>query len=63
MIPILKRFAACWLMRRIAAKRTKNSKKPEKVRKNIELLFGNLPRIELFARQKTDGWDVWGNEV
>jgi len=21
------------------------------------------PRIELFARQKTDGWDVWGNEV
>ena len=21
------------------------------------------PRIELFARQKTEGWDVWGNEV
>ena len=21
------------------------------------------PRIELFAREKTDGWDVWGNEV
>jgi N6-adenosine-specific RNA methylase IME4 len=19
--------------------------------------------IELFAREKTDGWDVWGNEV
>jgi site-specific DNA-methyltransferase (adenine-specific) len=26
-------------------------------------LVGDLPRIELFARQKTDGWDVWGNEV
>ena len=24
---------------------------------------GNLPRIELFARTKTEGWDVWGNEV
>ncbi len=24
---------------------------------------GNLPRIELFARQKVEGWDVWGNEV
>ena len=21
------------------------------------------PRIELFARQATPGWDVWGNEV
>ena len=21
------------------------------------------PRIELFARRKRDGWDVWGNEV
>jgi len=24
---------------------------------------GDLPRIELFARQKVDGWDCWGNEV
>ena len=40
-----------------------HSQKPEQVRKNIELLFGDLPRIELFARQKTEGWDVWGNEV
>lgn len=26
-------------------------------------LMGDLPRIELFARSKADGWDVWGNEV
>lgn len=26
-------------------------------------LVGDLPRVELFARQKTDGWDSWGNEV
>ena len=47
----------------VFAERTKHSKKPEEVRNRIELLFGNLPRIELFARQKTDGWDAWGNEV
>ena len=23
----------------------------------------DAPRIELFARQETEGWDVWGNEV
>ena len=23
----------------------------------------DLPKIELFARHKTEGWDVWGNEV
>ena len=26
-------------------------------------LAGDLPRVELFARQKAPGWDVWGNEV
>ena len=41
----------------------KHSKKPDEVRTRIVKLMGNLPRIELFARQKTDGWDVWGNEV
>ena len=30
---------------------------------NIVTLMGDLPRIELFARQPTTGWDVWGNEV
>jgi len=43
--------------------KTKHSEKPQEVRKRIIELMGNLPRIELFARQKTDGWDVWGNEV
>ena len=23
----------------------------------------DLPRVELFAREKTEGWDAWGNEV
>jgi len=41
----------------------RHSKKPDITRTNIIKLMGNLPRIELFARQKTEGWDVWGNEV
>ena len=41
----------------------KHSKKPDEVKRRIVELMGDLSRIELFARQKTDGWDVWGNEV
>ncbi len=40
-----------------------HSKKPDITRDKIVELAGNLPRIELFARRKTLGWDVWGNEV
>ena len=40
-----------------------HSKKPDEVRNRIVELCGDLPRIELFAREKTSGWDVWGNEV
>lgn len=40
-----------------------HSKKPDCVRGKIVELIGDLPRIELFARQKTEGWDVWGDEV
>lgn len=40
-----------------------HSKKPDIVRDKIVALAGDVPRIELFARQATPGWDVWGNEV
>lgn len=40
-----------------------HSKKPDIVRDKIIELAGDVPRIELFARQETPGWDVWGNEV
>ncbi len=40
-----------------------HSKKPDIVRNKIVELMGDIPRIELFARSKTKGWDVWGNEV
>ena len=41
----------------------KHSQKPYETREKIVALMGDLPRIELFAREKTLGWDVWGNEV
>lgn len=41
----------------------RHSKKPDETRKRIVDLMGDLPRIELFARNTTPGWDVWGNEV
>ena len=40
-----------------------HSKKPDITRDKIAELMGDLPRVELFARQATPGWDVWGNEV
>lgn len=43
--------------------RLEHSHKPNEIRNRIVQLYGNLPRIELFARQKTEGWDVFGNEV
>ena len=43
--------------------RLRHSVKPNIFRKKIVNIIGDLPRIELFARQKTPGWDVWGNEV
>lgn len=47
----------------VEAERTKHSQKPNEVRNRIVELMGDLTRIELFSRQKTEGWDVWGNEV
>ena len=40
-----------------------HSRKPEEARSRIEQLMGDVPKIELFARRKAVGWDVWGNEV
>lgn len=40
-----------------------HSKKPEETRRRIVELLGDVPRIELFARQRSPGWDAWGNEI
>ena len=41
----------------------RHSAKPPVVRDRICELLGDKKRIELFARNRTPGWDVWGNEV
>lgn len=41
----------------------KHSQKPNEVRDRIVKLMGDIPRVELFARTKTEGWDIWGDEV
>jgi len=40
-----------------------HSEKPEEVRKGIELMFPTQRKIELFARGRFDGWDIWGLDV
>lgn len=47
----------------VIAPRTRHSAKPPEVRDRIVDLFGDLPRIELFARDAAPGWDNWGNEL
>lgn len=41
----------------------RHSQKPAIVRDKIVELMGDLPRLEMFARTKPQGWDVFGNEV
>lgn len=40
-----------------------HSTKPDEARRRIVELLGDVPRIELFARQRAEGWDAWGNEA
>ena len=40
-----------------------HSHKPEEQYAVIERVSGEGPRLELFARRRQPGWDVWGNEV
>ena len=49
--------------RLVVADRREHSRKPDCVRDRIIELCGDLPRIELFARERVIGWDSWGNEL
>ncbi len=51
------------VMQFVEAERADHSKKPQEVRLRIEKLFGDLPRIELFARDKKKGWEALGNDI
>lgn len=41
----------------------RHSAKPTQVRERIDALMGDLPRVELFARQRAEGWFAWGAET
>ena len=47
----------------IVSPRREHSRKPDEARSRIVRLCGDVPRAELFARQKVAGWSAWGNEV
>lgn len=40
-----------------------HSRKPDEIRNRIVKLCGDVPRAELFARQKAEGWDSFGYEI
>jgi N6-adenosine-specific RNA methylase IME4 len=43
--------------------RGKHSAKPIEIQKRIELMFPTQNKLEMFARNKREGWHSWGNEV
>jgi N6-adenosine-specific RNA methylase IME4 len=43
--------------------RGKHSEKPSEARDRLVKMMGDIPRVELFARDTTPGWDVFGNQV
>jgi len=47
----------------LSQERTRHSAKPHEIRKRIEQMFPTQKKIEMFAREKCEGWDCWGNEV
>lgn len=47
----------------VSEERTEHSKKPQVFRDIINTIYPNGNRVELFARQQIEGWDVFGNEV
>lgn len=47
----------------VEAPRTIHSAKPKEVHKRIVDIYGDIPRIELFAREPVDGWDCVGDGI
>lgn len=47
----------------LRVKRGQHSRKPDHIKYWIQQWYPYKTKIELFAREKTEGWDVWGNEI
>ena len=46
----------------LSQKKTRHSEKPSEIRDRITRMFPTHKKIELFARQRVDGWSCWGND-
>lgn len=51
------------ISQKISSKRRQHSRKPELVREQLNKLWPDASKIELFARETSPGWDVHGNET
>ena len=47
----------------VISPRREHSRKPDEIRDKIIELYGDVPRIELFAREETRGWDAIGHDI
>ena len=45
----------------VSIERTEHSRKPKEFRDMIDTLYPSGGRLEMFAREAPEGWDVWGN--
>lgn len=46
----------------VVAPRREHSRKPDEIYDRIETLIDG-PYVELFARQRREGWSSWGNQL
>ncbi len=59
-LPVLRHDIQCEFYERVR----EHSRKPEIVRDVfLDGLYGPVSRLEMFARQRAEGWDAWGNEL
>ena len=47
----------------LSERRREASRKPDEIRRRIELMHPTQSKLEMFARTSSEGWDVWGNET
>ena len=58
-LPRVSKSVRRWLQ----APYTSHSEKPDKFYEHVLALFGDIPRVDIFARKPRPGWDVIGNEI
>lgn len=47
----------------IVAPVREHSRKPDEMHTNLERMFPDVPRLEMFARESRPGWIAWGNQT